>query len=69
MIMKLQGCVQQHLCHAVCFAKDLASLQRLDAKCPICQLDIVVTIHDTDCQDGTVENGQASMIMSDVIEE
>ena len=58
MIMQLQECKPpaQHLIHAVCFAKDLASLKVLGPECPVCQLEPIVTIHDTDCQD-TVDFG------------
>ena len=60
MIMQLQECKPpaQHLIHAVCFAKDLASLKVLGPECPVCQLDAVVTIHDTDCQDTVDFGGQ-----------
>ena len=42
-----------------CFAKDLATLQRLGPHCPICHEDVTVTIHDTDCQDDTVIDDSA----------
>ena len=60
LIMKLHECKppSQHLIHAVCFAKDLATLKVLGPQCPICQLDAVVTIHDTDCLDTVEFSGQ-----------
>ena len=58
--MRLHECKPptQHLIHAICFAKDLASLKVLGPRCPICQLDALVTIHDTDCQDTVNFSGQ-----------
>ena len=58
-MIKLQGCsiLNQHYVRCVCFAKDLASLTKLDATCPTCQIDLTVTIHDTDCQDTVMDEG------------
>ena len=55
----MQGCPRhtQHYAHIICFAKDLASLTHLGPECPICQIDLTVTIHDTDCQDTVMDEG------------
>ena len=49
--MLLEGCSdqsgQQHLTHAVCFARDLSNLRTVSLTCKVCNIDSHVTIHDT----------------------